>query len=297
MDRWLGKEIGIDEIVALHSLAGNDGDGTREHGAGEGEGMELAELAAGIDLDGQVGEQAGIEDAAGERRAERARVNASEMRAQTCGDHLAGKFGSGDSQVRAPDWKYRLEARAGELFDAVGADVLEEEVAKGDSVKAFGGGASADLRHARLVVGVRAGEGKVDLPEWQADGGGLLVEELFAEAVDGDAAELLIDRGQEGNDLVLIFQPKQMQCPGAVFAAAPTEQDALADGILRVDFRQRWRGTTPPVYTPLSFKVRGLQRRMYPQTTAYIIPGVSSEEVSVGCSGEGFRPILTSSPR
>jgi hypothetical protein len=79
----LGEEIGIDEIVALHGLAGNDGDGTREHGAGEGEGVELAALAAGVDLGGQVGEEGGVEGAAGEGRAERARVNAGEMRAQT----------------------------------------------------------------------------------------------------------------------------------------------------------------------------------------------------------------------
>src|ERR1019366_6115790 len=128
---------------------------------------------------GGGGEEAGVEGTAGERRAERARVNASEMRSQTCRDHLAGEFGGSDSQVRRPDRKDGLEACAVQLFYAVGADVLAEEVAKSNSIKAISGGASADLGHARLVVGVGAGEGKVDLPERQAHGGGLPVEEFF----------------------------------------------------------------------------------------------------------------------
>ena len=88
------------------------------------------------------------------------------------------------------------------MRDAVGADVFEEEIAEGDAVEAFGDGAGADLGHAGLVVGVGAGEGQVDLPEGQAGGGGLLVEQLLAEAVDGDAAELLVEGGEQGDDLV-----------------------------------------------------------------------------------------------
>jgi hypothetical protein len=87
----------IDEIVALHSLCGYYRYGTREHGAGEGEGVELATLAAGIDFGGQVGEQGSVEGAAGEGRAECARVNAGEMRAQAGGDHFSGKCFGGDA--------------------------------------------------------------------------------------------------------------------------------------------------------------------------------------------------------
>src|ERR1017187_3392902 len=36
-----------------------------------------------------------------------------------------------------------------------------------------------------------------------------------------------------------------MQRPGAIFAAAPTEQDAFSRGIWRADLRLRWRDTTP----------------------------------------------------
>ena len=66
---WVGKKFGIDEIVALYGLRGKYGNGTREHRAGEGEGMELAAFAAGVDLGGQISEQFGVEGAAGEGRA------------------------------------------------------------------------------------------------------------------------------------------------------------------------------------------------------------------------------------
>ena len=61
-----GEKFGIDEIVSLYRLRGSNRDGTREHGAGEGEGVELSTFAAGIDSGGQIGEQSCVEGAAGE---------------------------------------------------------------------------------------------------------------------------------------------------------------------------------------------------------------------------------------
>src|ERR1700761_2663126 len=61
-----GEEIGIDEIVSLHGLAGYDGDGSREHRAGGDEGVELAALAAWVDGGRQVGEELRVEGASGE---------------------------------------------------------------------------------------------------------------------------------------------------------------------------------------------------------------------------------------
>ncbi len=87
---WGGQEFGIDEIVALYSLGGYYRYGTREHWAGEGEGVELASLAAGVDAVWKVGEEVAVEGAAGEGGVEDAWVNAGEMRAQAGGDHLAG---------------------------------------------------------------------------------------------------------------------------------------------------------------------------------------------------------------
>ena len=244
-----GEKIGIDKIVALDDLAGKYGNGTREDWAGEGEGVELSAFAAGVDRGGQIGEEFGVEGAAGEGGIEVARVNTGEMRAEACGDHLASEFGGGDAERRAPDGEDGFEAGSGEFLDAVSADVLEEEVAEGDSVEAFGGSAGADLGHPRLVVGVGAGEGKIDLPERQADGSGLPVEKFFAEAVDGDAAELLVEGGEEGDDLVLRLPAEEMEGPGAVFSAAPTEQDALwgGTGLAILDRRRHWLTPLPPI--------------------------------------------------
>src|SRR6266702_56303 len=225
-----GEKFGVDEIVALDGLRGNYGNGAGEHGAAEGEGVELAALATGIDFGRQVAEERRVEGAAGERRAEGARVDTGEMRAQAGCDHLAGEFGGGDAEIRTPDREDGFEAGSFEQADAVGANVLEEEVSEGDAVEAFGDSTGANGGHARLEVGVGAGEGQVDLPEGQTRGFGLPVEQLLAVAVDGDAAEFLVDRGEESDDLVLWLLAKEMKRPGAVFSSAPTKQDALRSG-------------------------------------------------------------------
>jgi hypothetical protein len=141
------------------------------------------------------------------------------------GDHLGGQLVGGN----APDGEDGLKAGAGELLDAVGADVFEEEVTEGYAVQAFGAGAGESGGHSGFVVGVGAWEGKVDLPDGKARGGGLLIEEGFAVAVDGDAAKVLIDRGEEAYDHVLALLAEEVESPGAVFAAAPAEED-LGEG-------------------------------------------------------------------
>jgi hypothetical protein len=221
--------------------------------------VELAAFATGIDSGGKVGKELGIKGAAGEGRAEVARVNAGEMRAEACGDHLAGEFGGGDAEVRRPDGEDGFEAGAGEFVDAVGADVFKEEVSEGDAVEAFGDGSGADGSHARFVVGVRAGEGEIDFPERESDGSGLLVEELLAVAVDSDATKFLIDGGEECDDLVLGLLAQKVERPGAIFTSAPTEEDALWLAVCGV----RLHGTPPPVYTRDLFNTNGLQFDIY----------------------------------
>ena len=223
----LGEKIGIDEIVSLDSFSGNDSDGTRKHWSGEGEGVELAALAARIDAGWKVCEQFRIEGSACERWTERARINTSKMRAQACIDHLLGEFGGADAEISAPDRKDRLETGSSEALDAICANVLKEEVAESDSVKAFRSSASANLSHSPFVVGVAAREGKIDLPKRQTDRSGLPIEQLFAEAVNCDPAELFVDRGQQSNDFKFGLLAKEMKRPGAVLAAAPTKEDAF----------------------------------------------------------------------
>ena len=93
-------------------------------------------------------------------------------------------------------------------------------------MKALGTSPLADCCHAGFEVGVGTGEGEIDLPDGEAGGSGLLVEEGFAVAVDGDAAKVLVDGGEEADDLVLALLAEEMERPCAVFAAAPTEEDS-----------------------------------------------------------------------
>src|SRR6185437_9618792 len=209
-----GEQIGIDEIVALHALSGKYGDGSGKHRACESKGVELAALAAGIDGRRKIGEELRIEGAAGEGCIEMPWVDAGEMRAQAGGDHLPGEFGGREAEVGAPDGKDGFEAGSGEPLDAVGADVFEEEIAESNAVQAFGGGASADGGHAGFVVGVGAGKGQVDFPHWKTGRFRLQIEQLFAETVHCDAAELLIDGCEECDNLVVRVLAKEVQRPG-----------------------------------------------------------------------------------
>jgi hypothetical protein len=49
----------------------------------------------------------------------------------------------------------------------------------------------------------------------------LLIEQGLAVTVDGYAAEVLVDRGDEADDLILLLAAKDFECPCAVFAATP----------------------------------------------------------------------------
>jgi hypothetical protein len=48
-----------------------------------------------------------------------------------------------------------------------------------------------------------------------------VVEQRLAIAVDGDAAELLVDGGDKADDFVLFLAAEEFERPGAVLSAAP----------------------------------------------------------------------------
>ena len=62
------KQIGEDEAIALHNLPYPYRDWLIEHGAGTGERMELAPLAAGIDRGGEIIQEGRVEGTTGEPR-------------------------------------------------------------------------------------------------------------------------------------------------------------------------------------------------------------------------------------
>jgi hypothetical protein len=73
-----------------------------------------------------------------------------------------------------------------------------------------------------LVLLVGAGPWQRDLPERKTGGLGLLAKEFIAKAVHRDAAEMLIDGGEQADELYCGILLQQVKSPGAVLATGPT---------------------------------------------------------------------------
>src|SRR6185437_4333650 len=61
----------------------------------------------------------------------------------------------------------------------------------------------------------------------KVSGGGLGLEDRAAGSVHGDAVELSVDGGEQGNDLEIGLLMEEVERPRGIFAAAPGEDDAL----------------------------------------------------------------------
>ena len=90
--------------------------------------MELAVLAAGIDPGRQFGEQPFVVTSPGEGWVEQLRIDADERRLEACVEELARESG----RIASPEREKAVLTRSGETCFAVGADVLEEQIAEGD---------------------------------------------------------------------------------------------------------------------------------------------------------------------
>lgn len=90
--------------------------------------MELAVLPAGVCRGGEVGEQLSAECAADEGRVEPAWVDADEGCLEPGVDELFGEFGG----VEPPEREEPASVGGYQALLAVGANLLEEEVAVGD---------------------------------------------------------------------------------------------------------------------------------------------------------------------
>ena len=119
-------QVAEDEAVALDHLAGGASDRLGEDRAGVDEGVELAVFATGIDVRRQVGEQLCVVAAPGEGAVERARVDADDYRLEGLVEELLRERG----RIASPEGEEGVLARGGEALLAVGADILEEQVAE-----------------------------------------------------------------------------------------------------------------------------------------------------------------------
>jgi hypothetical protein len=81
--------------------------------------------------------------------------------------------------------------------------------------------------HARFVDGIDALRRNKNFMEWQAERLRLQLEKFAADAVHGDAVVAFRDGGEKSNDLELLLLEQDVQRHGAVFAAAPAEEDGF----------------------------------------------------------------------
>ncbi len=69
--------------------------------------------------------------------------------------------------------------------------------------------------------------GDANFVEREADRFSLALKELAADAVHGDTVVAFGDGGEKGDDLEMLLLEQRVQRHGAVFAAAPAEEDGF----------------------------------------------------------------------
>src|SRR5260370_19509882 len=126
-----------------------------------------------------------------------------------------------------PEGEERGHADAGEGFLAVGAEVFEEDVAEGDRSNALVVEVAEGCFHARFVDGIDALRRDVNFVEREADRASLALEEFAADAVHGDAVVAFRNGGEKSNDLEMLLLEQRVERHGAVFAAAPAEENGF----------------------------------------------------------------------
>src|SRR5215213_1148010 len=124
----LRPQVSEDEAVALDDVAGRACDRDPEDWPVVDEGVELAVFPTGVDVGREFGEQALVVSTPGKGCTERARVDADDDGLEPEREEVAGEL----CRVTAPEWKEPVFAGGGKALLAVGAHVLEKEVAKGD---------------------------------------------------------------------------------------------------------------------------------------------------------------------
>ena len=113
------------------------------------------------------------------------------------------------------------------FFFAIGAEVFEENVAEGYFADALFEVDAQGFFHARFVEGIDALRRDADFVKRQADGLSLALEKIAADAVHADALVGFGDGGEERGDVNVILLEQSVQGHGAVFAAAPAEEDGF----------------------------------------------------------------------
>ena len=129
------------------------------------------------------------------------------------------------ASVALPDGEERGHADAGEVFLAVGPQVFKEDIAEGDLSNTLAVEEAERFFHARLVDGIDALRRDRNFVQRQTKRFRLPPEKFTTNAVHGDALISFGDGGEQRDDAEMPLLVQGVQRHGAVFAAAPAEQD------------------------------------------------------------------------
>ena len=210
----------------MDDLAGSNRDRPPENRTIANKSVKFAVFAAGVRVSWKIAEKRIVEFASGKAAIENLGINANGDGAETARLKEADEF----VRVSLPDGKQSAHSDARKIFFAIGAQVFEENVAKGNLANALIVETAQGLPHARFINGIRALRRDAHFVERQADGCGLELEKLAANAVHADAFVALGDGREEGCDVELLLLEQRVKRHGAVFAAAPAEEDGFAYG-------------------------------------------------------------------
>ena len=121
----------------------------------------------------------------------------------------------------------RQAVDSGKPGNAIGADVLEKEIAERDMREAIIFRRRQRCSHSELVFVIGARAGDLHTEERQSGGGGLNFDEFAANRMHRDSIRRFIKRCQQAGYFEIRVLAKTMQRPGAILAGTPREQHAM----------------------------------------------------------------------
>lgn len=210
----------------MDDFTGSNRNGPAEDRAVKDKGVKFAIFAAGVGTGRKIAEERVIKFAPGETGSEDFGINAGGDGSETLRVEEADEF----ARVALPDGEEGGHANASEIFFAIGAKVFEENVAECDLANTLIIEDAQGVLHARFVDWVHALGRDANFVQREADGFGLLEQEFAADAVHADAVVAFGDRSEERGHADLLLLEQRVQRHGAVFAAAPAEEDGFGCG-------------------------------------------------------------------
>jgi diguanylate cyclase (GGDEF)-like protein/PAS domain S-box-containing protein len=224
-------EIAVVEAPVAHDDgAARDRDGPGEDGTPVHEGVELALLAARVHRRRQVVEEIGVVLPPGEAPVQLRGIDADQHRAEPRLHELPRQH----CRVAPPDGEDRPHPHPPQHLLAVGANLLEEEVAEGDGLDSLGPKRFERLAGAGGVLLVRSARADLHRPQRKPQRLRLLLQQRAPHPVHADAVVVGRHGGEEAHYLEGGRCAQLAKREGAVLPAAPGEDHPLGERVVPV---------------------------------------------------------------